>query len=180
MSDQFEEHPVKIIWKGHQNYSTIMIYHLIALLMGMASIYLAVKFSTLFLVLLIFPIALSLLKFIQTKKTTFEINDKRIIMKRFEKGKYLTYEVELYDVKHIVEEEKPNGKGHIIFKTTSSLFSEIITPCMENPTRIHDIVRDIIEERKVERNKMMMQGGGKPKKDKGKDKEQAKEKKEDS
>ncbi|MEA2029469.1 MAG: hypothetical protein U9N49_10905 [Campylobacterota bacterium] len=176
MSDQFKEHPVKIIWQGHQNYSTIMKYHFISLLMGMASIYLAIKFTALFLLLLIFPIALSTLKFIQTKKTTFEINDKRIIMKRFEKGKYLTYEVELYDVKHIVEEEKPNGKGHIIFKTTSSLFPDITTPCMYNPTRIHDIVRDIIEERKIERNKMMTQGGGKPKKDKGKEKE----KKEDS
>lgn len=82
-------------------------------------------------------------------------------MKKYEDNKYLTYEVELYDVKHIVEEEKPNGRGHIIFKTTSSLFPEITTPCMKNPTEVHDRVRDIIEERKMERNAMMAQKGKK-------------------
>ncbi|MBN2823799.1 MAG: hypothetical protein JXQ76_00625 [Campylobacterales bacterium] len=157
-----QEHPTHIIWSGHQNYSTILKYYVVSLLMAVMTLYLSFAFNYLFLLLLIFPLALLAIKFIQTKKTIFEINDKRIIMKRFENNKYLTYEVELYDVKHIVEEEKASGKGHIIFKTTSSLFPEIKTPLMDNPTRIHDIVRDVIEEAKIERSTFLA-NKGKPK-----------------
>jgi len=153
-----EEQPINIIWQGHQNYSTIIKYHMIAFLVVLVILYFSIAFSWKFVFLVIVPIIFSLVKFIQAKKTLFEINDQRIVMKKYEGGKYLTYEVELYDVKHIIEEEKASGKGHIIFKTKSSLFEEIKTPCMNNPTHVHDIVRDIIEERKVERNKMMMQG----------------------
>jgi len=150
-----QEHPLTIIWSGHQNYSTILKYHILSIVVSFLIIYLSIELNWRFLFLLLLPLAFSMVKVLQTKKTTFEINDKRIIMKRFEKGKYLTYEVELYDVKHIVEEEKPNGEGHIIFKTTSSLFPEIKTPCIENPSKVHDSVRDIIEELKMQRSKMM-------------------------
>jgi len=150
--DTIQEDSVKIIWSGHQNYSTIMKYTIVSLIMIAITLYLALSVNYLFLLLLIFPLALLAIKFIQTQKSIFEISDKRIIMKRFEENKYLTYEVELYDVKHIVQEERANGKGYIIFKTNSSLFPHITTPLMEHPAHIHDRVRDAIQEAKKQHN----------------------------
>ncbi len=150
--DTMQEDSVKIIWSGHQNYSAMMKYTVVSLIMIAITLYLAFATSYLFLLLLIFPLALLTIKLIQTQKSIFEINDKRIIMKRFEENKYLTYEVELYDVKHIIQEERANGKGYIIFKTASSLFPQIKTPLMEHPTYIHNIVRDAIEEAKKQRD----------------------------
>lgn len=113
-------------------------------------LYLTFWFSYLFLFLLIFPFALLAIKLIQTNKTIFEINTKRIVMKQFQNNKYLTYEVELYDIKHIVQEEKANGTGYIHFKTASSLFPQIKTPLLDNPTYIHNVVRDAIEKAKIQ------------------------------
>ena len=88
-------------------------------------------------------------------RNTFEINSKRLVMIYFEKGKYRTYEIQLYDVKHLILERKANGKGYIIFKTMSSKFPKLKSPYMSNPEEIHHIVRDIVEDLKFNRTKLL-------------------------
>lgn len=145
-----------VIWRGHDRHLSVLHYHLLSLILAFSIIFLSTKFGAIYLFLLIIPLTLSILKYIHVKKNLFELNTKRIVMTNYKLGKYVIYEVELYDVKHISVEEESNKKGYIIFQTASSLFPEIRSPWMKHPRKIHNIVRDISEELKLERNKLMM------------------------
>ncbi len=144
-----------IIWKGHDKHITMMKYHLISLILFIIIISISIKIDFKFLSLLVIPFLLSYSKYKAILRDSFEINSKRLVMVHFKKGKYKTHEIELYDVKHLVLEQKANGKGYIIFKTMSSKFEEVITPCMNNPKEIHNIIRDIVEDLKLNRNKIL-------------------------
>ncbi len=145
----------EIIWKGHDKHTKMIKYHLISLILFIIIIYLFIRIDFRFLFLLIIPFLLSYSKYKAILRDSFEINFKRLVMVHFEKGKYKTHEIELYDVKHLVLERKANGKGYIIFQTLSSKFKKVETPYMNNPEEIHHIVRDIVEDLKLNRNKIL-------------------------
>jgi len=145
----------EIIWKGHDRHTTMIIHHVISVILALGIVYLSIKIDIKFLFLLVIPIGLSYSKYKTVLRNTFEINNKRLVMIEFEKGKYKTYEIQLYDVKHLVLEKKANGKGYIIFQTMSSKFPKLKSPYMINPEEVHHIVRDIVEELKFNRSKLL-------------------------
>ena len=145
----------EIIWKGYDRHTTMVLYHVISIILVVGIIYLSIKVDVKSLFLLIIPIGLSYSKYNMVLRNTFEINNKRIVLIKFEKGKYKTYEIQLYDVKHLVLEKKANGKGYIIFQTMSSKFTKLKSPYMVNPEEVHHIVRDIVEDLKFNRSKLL-------------------------
>ena len=145
----------EIIWKGCDRHTTMVLYHVISIILVIGILYLAFKVDIKSLFLLVVPIGLSYSKYKTVLRNTFEINSKRLVMIHFEKGKYKTYEIQLYDVKHLVLEKKANGKGYIIFQTMSSKFPKLKSPYMLNPEEVHHVVRDIVEELKFNRNKLL-------------------------
>lgn len=142
----------EMIWRGHPRHVTKIKYHALSFLMIAAIVYLGLKFPYLF-ILLIIPIGLSGYHFLKIKSNIFEISNKRLKIK---KGIFssVTKEIELYDIKSSVLEEKRNGKGYITFLTKNEEYGKIKFPRMNNPAEIHDQVRDIYEEIKLERNKI--------------------------
>jgi len=145
----------EIIWQGHDRHTTMILYHVISIILIIGILYLSIMVDMKFLFLLILPIGLSYSKYNIVVRNKLEINNKRLVLIKFEKGKYKTYEIELYDIKHIVLEQKTNGKGYIIFKTMSSKFKEVKSPYMSNPEEVHHRVRDIIEELKFTRSTLL-------------------------
>jgi len=147
----------KIIWKGHYRHISMIHFHILSLLITIGILFLMLQFDIKFLFLLVIPLVLSTTKYMRVKRNTFEINTTRIVMVKYEMGKYMTYEVELYDVKHMHVEAKRNKKGHIVFKTASSLFPEIKSPWMKHPAKVHHKVRNISEKLKEKRLLLMQQ-----------------------
>jgi hypothetical protein len=142
------------IWIGTRRHMIMWKSHATALFLAILFLYSAIELSLYFIFLLIIPIVISFLKIREIKRNTFEITNKRLKMKVFKNNRFITSEVELYNVKHVNLEEKKNGKGYLIFVTNSNRFPEIRFPYMKKPSILHDKVRDIVEELKLERNKM--------------------------
>ncbi len=142
------------IWIGTRQHTIMWKSHTIALFLAILFLYSAIKLSPYFIFLLIIPTVISFLKIREIKRNTFEITNKRLKMKVFKNNRFITSEVELYNVKHVNLEEKKNGKGYLIFVTNSNRFPEIRFPYMKKPSVLHNKVRDIVEELKLERNKM--------------------------
>ncbi len=147
----------ELIWRGTHRHTRMIFYHFIDLLSIIFLIYLSINLTPYFLVLLIIPMTISTIKFLEIEKNIYEITTKRL---KIRKGKFTStlYEIELYDVKHTVLEEKRNRQGYITFLTSSSKFGTIRFPRMNEPAVIHDKVRDIYEEIKLERNKITHKG----------------------
>ena len=147
----------ELIWRGTHRHIRMIVYHLIDLVAIYILLYLSIKISAYFLIFTIIPISISTLKFLEIERNVYEITTKRL---KIRKGKFtsILYEIELYDVKHTVLEEKRNRKGYITFLTSSSKFGTIRFPRMNEPAVIHDKVRDIYEEIKLERNKITHKG----------------------
>ncbi len=143
----------ELIWRGTHRHTRMILYHLFDFLAIVFLIYLSIKFTAYFLILLIIPTTISILKFLEIEKNIFEITTKRL---KIRNGKFtsILYEIELYDVKHTILEEKQNRKGYITFLTSSSKFGTVRFPRMSEPAVIHDKVRNIYEEIKLERNKI--------------------------
>ncbi len=142
-----------ILWRGTPSHTSMLKYHALSFLMIVAFVYLSITFSVFFFVLLIAPIVLSALKILSIKTNIYEITSKRL---RIKKGIFsrVTHEIELYDIKNTTLEETRGNKGFITFYTTNEKFSKIHFPRMKNPSDIHNKVRDIYEEIKLERNKI--------------------------
>jgi len=142
------------IWIGTKRHTIMWKSHLSALLLAIFFLFITIKLSPYAIFLLIIPTIISFVKFREINRNTFEITNKRLKMKVFKNNRFITSEVELYNVKHVNLEEKRNGKGYLIFITESNRYPEIRFPYMQNPSMLHDKVRDIVEELKLERNKM--------------------------
>ncbi len=143
----------EILWRGTPLHTSMLKYHAFSFLMIVVFAYLGITFSAFFFALLIVPIALSTLKILTIKTNIYEITNKRL---RIKKGIFsrVTHEIELYDIKNTTLEEKRGNKGFITFYTTNEKFPKIRFPRMKNPSEIHNKVRDIYEEIKLERNKI--------------------------
>jgi len=143
----------EIIWRGTPRHTKKIKAHLLSFLLISVISYLGIKVHIFFFPLLIIPIVISFIKFVEVKSTIFEITNKRLKIKE---GIFssVTNEIELYHIKNTVLEEKRNNKGFITFYTTNEKFDKIKFPRMNNPAEIHDQVRDIYEEIKLERNKI--------------------------
>ncbi|SHO81387.1 hypothetical protein MNB_SV-15-954 [hydrothermal vent metagenome] len=143
----------ELIWRGTHRHTRMLFYHIVDFLSILFLIYLSINITPYFLLLIVIPIIISTIKFLEIERNIYEITTKRL---KIRKGKFTStlYEIELYDVKHTVLEEKRNHKGYITFLTSSSKFGTIRFPRMDEPAVIHDKVRDIYEEIKLERNKI--------------------------
>lgn len=142
------------IWIGSRRHTIMWKSHTISFFLTIAFLYTAFSLSFYFIFLLTIPAIISLRKIKEIRRNTFEITNKRLKMKVFKNNRFITSEVELYNVKHVNLEEKRNGKGYLIFVTNSKRYPQIRFPHMENPSIIHDKVRDIVEELKLQRTKM--------------------------
>jgi hypothetical protein len=143
----------EIIWRGTPHQFTIGGSYALTVLLIIIISYLSIKFSVYLFALLVIPIGFIGYKLLRLKTTIFEITNKRLKMKS---GIFniVTNEIELYDIKNTVLQEKRSNKGHITFYTKNEKFDKIKFPRMNNPAEIHDKVRDIYEEIKLERNKI--------------------------
>ncbi|MBN2824055.1 MAG: PH domain-containing protein [Campylobacterales bacterium] len=143
----------EILWRGTPRHTIMFKYHAVSFLMIAAFSYLGIQVSAYFFILLAIPFVLSTIKILEIKSNVYEITNKRLKIK---KGIFsrVTNEIELYDIKNTTLEEKRGNKGFITFYTTNEKFPRIKFPRMQNPSEIHNRVRDIYEELKLERNKI--------------------------
>lgn len=66
---ELHDHPVEVIWRGHQNYSTLIKYYILSALSALIVIYLSFAFSWKFIALIILPIGFVINKYFHAKKT---------------------------------------------------------------------------------------------------------------
>ena len=97
---------------------------------------------------LIIPLFVMFWQYLKTKNSIYEITNERLIIIRgvFNKS---TEQIELYRVRDISLEEpflmRIFGLGNILLITVDKTIGTIILPAMNNPKKLKDDIRDMVE-----------------------------------
>jgi hypothetical protein len=148
VSDRFfERYGEEIVyWSGRYRHSTKAHWYSLAFVLSSAIIYGAIKLTIWLFWLLLLPLVIVVVVIMQLYSHTLEISNKRLEIQSCGKlcTKYLQY-IEYYEIINVKVELCGGDTGHLIFETNNIELPIIRSPRIPNISRIHKIVKDLME-----------------------------------